>query len=502
MSSFNIAKACLDPEIWKRSGLPPLTFVDATMRPQSFGFGELGARVEAIAKGLQSIGIKRGDRVLLRFPNTPDFPASFFGVMRMGAIAVPLSRYLTTAEMEIVAHDVGAAWGLTSAEWIESFPRSVTALDPLKIEAKAKFFREKLSDHPTDAEDPAYLVATSGTTATPKGVLHAHRVLIGREPATRYWLGLEIGDVVLHSGDVNWTYTLGTGLMDPWRLGIPTIMYEGKKSPQVWVDLIKALKPTIFISVPAVLRQILDQTAATREDFASLKRVISAGEHLPISIYEAWQQRFGVELYDGLGLSECSYFVSNQVGMKVKPGSCGKAQPGRRVVILDDAGHPINGAGEGRLAVDRSDAALMLGYWPLPSTKSPSLEGRGQGEGDRWFITGDCCARDADGYFWYQGRDDDIVNALGYRISPVEVEQVINACDGVVESAVVGISHGAAKILLTAFVVADRSKIFAENLLAHCTVRLARYKVPKEIRFVDSLPRTANGKLQRKILTS
>jgi acyl-coenzyme A synthetase/AMP-(fatty) acid ligase len=348
--------------------------------------------------------------------------------------------------------------------------------------------------HPTRADDPAYLVYTSGTSGYPKGVLHAQRALLGRRPAMQYWFDFRGEDRVLHSGKFNWTYVLGTALMDPLYLGQTAIVTEGPPDAAQWIPRIAKHRATIFIGVPTIYRQILQKTRYTAADAPSLRHCMCAGEHLSDEVLHGWRARFGQEIYEAIGMSECSYYISQRRGVPIRPGSVGMPQPGHVVKLLDENLHEVADGEEGQIAIEEGDPGLFLCYWKQPEETAKLRR-------ESWFLTGDYGRRDADGYFWFMGRKDDIIKSFGYRVSPFEVERVLKDHPGVADCAVVGEEVGPDKTIVAAYVLpAAGQPINAEAIMAYAAQHLASYKRPRAVHVVADLPRTANGKVLRRAL--
>jgi acetyl-CoA synthetase len=348
--------------------------------------------------------------------------------------------------------------------------------------------------HPTRADDPAYLVYTSGTTAFAKGVLHAQRALLGRRPAMQHWFDFRGDDRVLHSGKLNWTYVLGTALMDPLYLGQTAIVYEGAPDATQWIPRIARHRATIFIGVPTIYRQILQKTTCTAADAPTLRHCMCAGEHLSDEVLHGWRSRFGQEIYEAIGMSECSYYMSQRRGLPIRPGSVGMPQPGHSVKLLDDDLREVAVDEEGQIAIGEDDPGLFLCYWNQPEETARLRR-------DGWFLTGDYARRDADGYFWFMGRKDDIIKSFGYRVSPFEVERVLKDHPAVADCAVVGETVGPDKTIVAAYVLpAPGQSVDAGGIMAYAAQHLASYKCPRAIHVVADLPRTANGKVLRRAL--
>ncbi|HYO85616.1 MAG TPA: AMP-binding protein [Dermatophilaceae bacterium] len=505
---FNMAAYCLglrpgaprDPD---RVGLVVVSDAHApATAAQRWTYAELDDSVRAAAAGLLALGLQPGERVMLRLGNSAAYPLLFFGAVAAGLVAVPTSAQLTAEEALLLLADSGARAVVMSDDLGIEVPDGVMRLGPERLAAwQGGADRAGYSD--TDAEDPAFLVYTSGTTGRPKGVLHAHRSAWGRRPMYQGWYGIGPDDVMLHAGALNWTYTLGVGLTDPWATGATGVVYNGGKDPTVWPVLMQAHRASLFAAVPGVFRQLLRYTDVAEYDLSALRHGLVAGEALSPTLYRHWRQATGTELYEALGMSECSTFVSSSPSVPVRPGCPGRPQPGRCVVVLPADGDaaaattPLPAGASGALAVHRTDPGLMLGYWNRPQEEGEVFRGE-------WFVGGDLAHLDEDGYVHFHGRADDVMNAMGYRVSPLEVEAVLAKHPLVADVAVAELPIREGVSVVAAFVVVpdpdDPDCFDAAALMAHAAEHLAGYKRPREIIFVDALPRTANGKVRRREL--
>jgi acyl-coenzyme A synthetase/AMP-(fatty) acid ligase len=493
---FNIARYCLAENARLRGDKTAMILVGEQGETR-MSFAEADLAVRRLAAGLLSLGLPPRSRIMIRMANDADYALTYFATIAAGHVALPSSAQLTAAEAEYLLSNSGAAAVAASAELAQDLvlPARVKLLDPATL-AQLKQTAPLPDYADTAADDPAYLVYTSGTTGKPKGVLHAQRAAWGRRPMHQGWLGLSESDTLLHAGAFNWTYTLGVGLVDPWAVGATTVLYNGPRDVAVWPKLIERHRATIFAAVPTLYRQILKYGDVKQYDLSSLRHGATAGEALSTALLAEWQETMGIPLYEALGMSEISTYISTGPGMQIKPGSPGKPQPGRRVAIL-----PVEGGTEplpigeiGLLAVHRSEPSLMLGYWHRPDEEV--LVYRGD-----WFIGGDLAAIDADGYLWHHGRNDDVMNAMGYRVSPAEVEAALADHPAVQEVAVTELRVRADVSVIAAFIVLrEGARPALEDLDTFARDRLAAYKCPREWRFITTLPRTANGKVQRKKL--
>jgi acyl-coenzyme A synthetase/AMP-(fatty) acid ligase len=556
---FNIGVACTDVHL----DTPTADRIAIVVEDEALGvaqltYRELAGLTSRFAQALRELGVDAGERVLIRLPNHMAYPVVFLGAIKRGAIPVPTSILLTAEEAGWLLDDAGAAvlvtdeqsWagmgdplchacGLRHVILVDS--RDSSGADALRMTEETHSARAGLLTEPdlvaraglcaatepadapgihihnlktllaaidhcdpphlTRADDPAYLVYTSGTSGYPKGVLHAQRALLGRRPAMQHWFDFTGDDRVLHSGKFNWTYVLGTALMDPLYLGQTAIVYEGPPDATQWIPRIARQRATIFIGVPTVYRQILQKTGYTAADAPTLRHCMCAGEHLSDEVLYGWRARFGQEIYEAIGMSECSYYMSQRKDIPIRPGSVGRPQPGHTVKLLDENLQEVATEEEGQIAIGEDDPGLFLRYWEPPRPDWNQSEETVRLRRGGWFLTGDYARRDADGYFWFMGRRDDIIKSFGYRVSPFEVERVLKDHPAVADCAVVGEEVGPDKTIVAAYVLPAAGRLVdAEAIMAFAAQHLASYKRPRAVHVVADLPRTANGKVLRRAL--
>lgn len=490
---LNLARWCLaghaeDPV---SAGRPAFTFVHEHGVSERWTYAEVWERVQRVGRGLLDGGLRAGDRVLVRLPHSPAYAFAFFGATAAGLVPIPVSPQLTAEEAAFLAEDAAAAALICTHELrIDGFAGATLLTGDLDYLDGAGPLPQ------TRAEDPAYLIYTSGTTSRPKGVLHAHRSVYGRALMRAGWQDFRATDVTLHAGTLNWSYTLGVGLMDPWAAGAHAVLAGGPSEPMRWPRLIRELGVTVFAAVPTLYRQML-KYARPEEIGGSLRHVLCAGEPLAPALLEQWRARAGSEMYEALGMTEVSTYISSGPATPVRAGSPGRPQPGRRVAILPldgDSTEPLPLGTVGLLAVHRSDPGLMLRYWRRPQEQAAAYRGE-------WFVGGDLAACDADGYIWFHGRADDVIKAFGYRLSPLEIEQTLESFPAIAEAAVVAHHLDDQKTLVTACIVPrEGAEIDEAALAAHVAQHLAAYKQPHEYVVMESLPRTRSGKLLRRAL--
>lgn len=452
---------------------------------ERWSFGRLIGAVQGTAAGLLAQGLQPGDRVLLRLGNTPDFPVAFLGAIWAGLVPVPTSAQLTGPEITAMAAELGPRL-VVAGEGVVLPDHPAPVLDQAALHAMADL--PPVPAHPGPADRPGYIVFTSGTSGRPRAVLHAHRAILARAMMHAGWEGLTESDRLLHAGAFNWTYTLGTGLMDPWTLGATALIPAAGTDVATLPLLLKRHDATIFAAAPGVYRQML---RAGLPDLPRLRHGLSAGEKLAEPLRAAWTAATGTGLHEAYGMSECSTFVSGSPDRPAPPGTLGFPQPGRRLALLTDTGEAA--AGEtGVIAVHRSDPGLMLGYLNQPEETAARFRGD-------WFVTGDMGRFTPEGALLYEGRADDMMNAGGYRVSPLEVEEAMAHCPGVTEAAAVELRVKADATVIAVF-WAGPAPIEDSRLSDFAAERLARYKRPRMWIRVDHLPRGANAKLNRRKL--
>ncbi len=504
---LNIGVACTDAHL----GTPvadhtAMIVEDDTLGTSAITYRDLADRTSRFAQLLRNLGVAAGDRVLVRLPNSIDYPTAFLGAIKRGAIAVPTSTLLTAEEVRYLLEDSGArALVIDAPAWAAMEPklRGAGALEHVlvagpELEAGLASVSAIAPAEPTRPDDAAYLVYTSGTTGYPKGVLHSQRSLIGRMPASEYWFDFDPSgeDRILHSGKFNWTYVLGSALMDPLFRGKTVIAHEGGNDAAAWPRLIARHGATIFIGVPTIYRQILQKTEFRRADVPTLRHCMSAGEHLSDEVFGAWRERFGLDIYEAVGMSEFSYYLSQSRRRPIRPGSAGFPQPGHGVRLLDPETLAEVPAGEeGMICIPGDDPGLFLEYWKLPEETAKVKRGG-------WFLTGDFARYDADGYLWFLGRRDDIIKSFGYRVSPYEVERVMKNHPAVADCACVAEDAGNDKRLVVAYVIPQEgAAVTPAELADYGREHLAAYKAPKVVYFAREFPRTRNGKIVRRDIT-
>jgi len=453
--------------------------------PEHWSFAALQAAVRGTGTGLLNAGIAPGQIVLMRLGNTVDFPIAYLGAIAAGIVPVPTSSQLTEPETaKMIAELAPAAILRDPTVACAPHPREI-ALEDLRA----------MRDLPPcayamgDPDRLGYVVYTSGTSGNPRAVAHAHRAIWARQMMFDGWYGLSENDRLLHAGAFNWTYTLGTGLMDPWTIGATALIPEPGTDPASLPRLLATHNATIFAAAPGVYRKFL--TPGETLVLPTLRHGLAAGEKLSQRLHDSWTEATGKGLYEAYGMSECSTFISSSPAHPARGGALGRPQRGRKVAILGPDG-PVNKGEEGTIAIHRSDPGLMLGYLNAPEETKARMQGD-------WFLTGDLGAMAADGQITYLGRGDDMMNAGGYRVSPLEVESALLSFPGIEAAGVTDVEVKADTSIIAAFYTAP-GELDETALRTHIETRLARYKQPRAFIHLTELPTGANGKLLRRAL--
>jgi acyl-coenzyme A synthetase/AMP-(fatty) acid ligase len=461
----------------------------AVLRPtgaQRWSYARLTAAVLGTATGLLQAGLVPGDLLLMRLGNTVDFPIAYLGAIAAGIVPVPTSSQLTEREVARITEHLQPRAILRGA----GIACPATDLPVFGPETYEGWHGLPAADYQMgDPDRLAYVIYTSGTSGAPRAVGHAHRAIWARQMMMQDWYALRAEDRLLHAGAFNWTYTLGTGLMDPWTLGATALIPAAGTEPAQLPLLLARNDASIFAAAPGVYRQILKSPV---QPLPKLRHGLAAGEKLPQALREAWFEATGTAIHEAYGMSECSTFISAAPDRPSDGKHLGRPQRGRRIALLGDDGQPVPMGQEGVIAVHRSDPGLMLGYIGAPEASAAKFQGD-------WFVTGDKGVMEPDGQIAYLGRADDTMNAGGFRVSPLEVEAALSGLAGITEIAVTDVEIKPDVRVIAAFYTGP-APLDEDWLQAQAAERLARYKQPRLYRHVAVLPRNPNGKLMRRAL--
>jgi len=445
-------------------------------------------------------GLIPGNRVLLRGPNSYTMFAAWFGVLKAGGVVVATMPLLRPGEIATVIDRAQISHAIVDSRFIGDFRQAVDQTHSVKhiIKYDGDYGRGELETRtaslqplpPVDTgrDDPCIVAFTSGTTGVPKGCVQYHRdVLAPCDTFAKHLIGPRPGDVFLTSAPMAFTFGLGITPMFPLRFGAAAATLE-QASPPALLDAIVKFGVTHLGTAPTAYKAMLSQPQLDN-GLKTLRYCISAGEHLPEATWRAWKDRTGIAITDGIGSTEMMHIFVSAAGDDVRPGSTGRAVPGYTACVLDADGNPIK-EGVGRLAIKGPTGCR---YLDDPRQRDYVVNG--------WNVTGDTYRRDADGYYWYLARSDDMIVSSGYNIGAPEVENALLSHPAVAECAVVGAPCPERGQKVKAFVVlaADEqaSAELVAELQAHAKAQIAPYKYPREIEFVDALPKTATGKLRR-----
>jgi len=520
-AAFNIAHACCGRYAADRARFA-MYWEDEGGERRALTFWDLQQQANRLSNALAALGVARGDKVALMLPQRPETAVAHIAVNQMGAVAVPLSFLFGPEALEYrLAHSAskvaivdpqslpnlapirGNLPGLAHVIGVAGARESWTvSWESLQAQGASRF-----APVATRANDAALLVYTSGTTGPPKGALMPQSCLIGNLPGFTYSHDdfPQPGDLFWSPADWAWTGGLMDALLPTLYFGQPIVGYRGRFDPERAFDLIERYQIRNAFLFPTALKMMMKAFPRPRERFdLSLRSIMSAGEAVGTTVFEWAREALGVTINEMFGQTEMNYIVGNSHGhWPAKPGSMGRPYPGHRIAVIDDEGAPVPVGEPGEIAVNRiapdgtPDPVFFLEYFGNPEGT------RGKYTGD-WCRTGDVARADADGYLWYEGRADDMFKAAGYRIGPSEIENCLVRHPAVANAAVVPSPDETRGNVVKAFIVlasgCEASAALEEAIRAHVRTHLAPYEYPREIEFIDALPMTTTGKVQRKVL--
>ncbi|HEU4690593.1 MAG TPA: benzoate-CoA ligase family protein [Vicinamibacterales bacterium] len=506
---FNAATHFIDRHIGEGRGAK--TAIEC--RDERVSYADLAARVNQLGRALRErLDVRREERVVLLLLDSPQFLYSFFGAIKIGAVPVPVNtlwtsadyRYLladTRARVVIVSAELAPKLAAIDAEHLPGVEHVVVIGEPANsFDGRARTWRwtdlvagvaTELDPVATSRDEAAFWLYSSGSTGRPKGCVHLqHDMVVCAELFAKGVLGANENDRFFSVPKLFFAYGLGNAGYFPLAVGGTSILWAGPPTAANVYATIEQHRPTLFFSVPTGYGMLLAQPGTF--DLSSVRLASSAGEALPPALYERFKQRFDVDILDGIGSTEALHtFISNRPGA-IRPGSSGLIVPGYDAKVVDDDGVPVASNEMGDLWV--AGDSVCAGYWNQHEKTKHTIHGQ-------WIRTGDKYTRDADGYYWYAGRSDDMLKVGGLWVSPIEVEHALLQHAAVQECAVVAREDHDALVKPEAFIVVkdghEPTPALADDLLRHVRARLADYKRPRWIEFVPELPKTATGKIQR-----
>ena len=480
---------------------------------QRITYGQLLTQASKFASALRELGVNEGDRVVLRTPNIPPALVANFAILKLGAVCTPTSPLFSRHEIAHVANDSEAVAIIVSAALLgevegarENFQTIkhiiVVGGDVAEVKAKGFLAYGELvqSGNPNidpvlrKREDVGLLMYTSGTTGRPKGTVHfVEELLIVPDGFGKYGWRVTENDVVGGSAPLAFGAGYSSYATIPFRFGAAASLIA-KFEPEKMFDTIQKHRISILTLAPTAYRKMLQvPDAKTKFDLSSLRVCTGGGESLTAPTYHAWKEKFGLEIFEGLGTTEMMYvFASNVVSRKVKAGSFGQAVPGYELKVIDEEGKQAATGKIGRFVACGPTGTV---YWRDPEKQSRAITAEG------WNLAGDFVYVDEDGYFWFVSREDDIIKSSGYRIGPEEIEVTIATHPAIADVGVIGVPDEVRGQIAKAFVVLKPGETLTpDDLLGFLKGKIATYKLPREIVIVNELPRTATGKLLRRVL--
>lgn len=472
-------------------------------------YRQLAENVNRCGNALLSLGLEPGDRVLLIVKDCAEFFYGFWGAIKAGLVPVPINTLLRAKDYAYILADSGCKLLIYSPEYNAEVQEALAQLDSpprsIIVEGEQENLKRlisaassELDPVATSAEDDCFWLYSSGSTGSPKGAVHRHRDMV----VTSHFYGVEVlgireDDIFFSAAKLFFAYGLGNGMTFPLWTGATSVLYDDRPSPQSTFEVIETFRPTLYFGVPTLYAAQLQALDELGPDFRSLRLCVSAGEALPADIFSRWQEKTGLIILDGIGSTEALHiFISNHLD-DIMPGSSGRVVPGYQLRIIDETGQEAPVGEPGRLWI-RGDSTARC-YWNKPEKTAQTMV-------DGWLDTGDTYFQDDEGYYYYCGRNDDMMKVGGIWCSPFEIEAKLIEHSEVLEVAVVGRADDLGLIKPEAYIVLksppEAPDLLIEALRKHCKEGLAPYKYPRQFHFVAELPKTATGKIQRYKLRS
>ncbi|WP_421616778.1 acetate--CoA ligase [Brevibacillus sp. TJ4] len=492
-----------------------LLYSDAT-REESYSFAQLSELSNKFGNVLRSLGIVKGDRVFVFMPRSPELYVSVLGTLKVGAIVGPLFEAFMEGAVRDRLEDSEAVAIVTTPALLPRIP--VAELPALKhvivVGSQGELadgqisFEEKMAEASSDLEiewmdreDGMILHYTSGSTGKPKGVLHVHNAMIQHKMTGKWVLDLKDDDIYWCTADPGWVTGTAYGIFGPWLNGATNVVRGGRFTPEGWYETIEKYKVTIWYSAPTSFRMLMGagDEVLKKFDLSSLRHVLSVGEPLNPEVVYWGLKAFNQRIHDNWWMTETgAQLISNYKSMPIKPGSMGKPVPGVYAAIIDDQGNELPPNRMGNLAIRTGWPSMMRKIWNNPAKYEEYFRFPG------WYVSGDSAYKDEEGYFWFQGRIDDVINTSGERVGPFEVESKLVEHPAVAEAGVIGKPDPVRGEIIKAFISLragyEPSEQLMEEIRKFVKEGLAAHAAPREIEFRDKLPKTRSGKIMRRVL--
>ncbi len=514
---FNFGRDVIDRLAGECGDRPALLWRDAAGAERRQDFASVRRSVDRVAHLLHALGLGPADPVIVMLPKVPEWQWVTLGALKAGALVIPSSTLLRPADLSYRASHSGAVAVIAGVDSVASVDAVRGELPRLRhflvlgpeggrtpagwtdlAHALAGVSETPFDAHPSRASDPALVYYTSGTTGPPKAVLHDHGYTCAQRLTSLRWHGVREGDRLWTTSDTGWAKAAYGVLFGPWSLGAEVVLFDGRFETRRELALLESLQPQVFCAPPTEYRMLVKEDLSGLR-VPGLRECVSAGEPLNPDVIRAWREATGIEIRDGYGQTETILLVGNFPGLPVRPGSMGLPLPGQDVEVIDAAGARLPPGEIGDIAVRRGAPGLFREYWRDPDASARCWRGD-------WYVTGDRAYRDADGFFWFVGRADDVIISAGYRIGPFEVESALVEHPDVVEAAAVAAPDAERGSVVKAFVVTRPGVRGDDDLAArlqdHVKRVTAPYKYPRRIEFVAELPKTVSGKIRRVELRS
>jgi benzoate-CoA ligase family protein len=479
-------------------------------RDKTYTYGETVGMANRAGNALRAVGLEMEERVLIVLPDCPEFVWTWFGASRIGAVITMVNPLLPAEDYKYYLEYTRARVAVIHESLLKNFEEAAASARYLRqvlvvgrehgrflsFEQAVNAQSDECVPADTHRDDIAIWLFTSGSTGHPKGAVHLHHDLpFNTEVFARRTVGVRENDLTVSVPKLFFGYATGTNLLFPFAVGGATALFEERSTPEKLFEVIERFRPTILTTVPTMINAMLNMEGSAQRDLSSLRFCYSAGEALPVELYTRWMETFGVEIYDGIGSAEMFHiYITNRPG-DVKPGSLGRVVEGYEARIVDAEGKEVPVGEMGTLKVKGDSAALC--YWNAHEKSKETFSGD-------WCTTGDQFHLDAEGYYWYHGRTDDMLKVSGVFVAPAEIENCLLQHEAVREAAVVGHDAGDGLVKPKAFIVLREGHAPGQELAQHIQEfvksHLALYKYPRRIEFVTSLPKNDRGKIDRKKL--